>query len=415
MAALDVDMPITIAGLTFRNPFIVGSGPTTKTVEQLVEADRCGWAAAAIKLTIDPPPYINREPRYRWFDKQGLHMFTADRRLDLHEGLRLVEAARRQTQQLLLLANITYAGHDGLSGWARMARRFADAGAHAIELNLCCPNMSFNLDVGGKDPTGRPASGASVGQDEQAVADIIAATRDAVDLPVIAKITPEGGRIGLIARRAFEAGAHCVAGTANRLGVPDFDIRDPFKPVYRLQSTHSISCLSGEWIKPLALRDVYEMRLACGPDSPLIGYGGVRTYADAVQHAMLGADLVGVCTETMVSGFGFLPKLIAQLRDYMSDMGFESFSAMKNLLLDRFATADELVLRPGYASIDQIQCNACGRCLRIGHCQAIEGGEGQKARVRVLDCTACGTCVDICPTGAITLMQTPSADDQPGV
>ena len=92
MNAADVDMPITIAGLKLRNPFIVGSGPTTKTVEQLVEADRCGWAAAAIKLTIVPPPYINREPRYRWFDKQHLHMFTADRRLNLEEALRLVEA-----------------------------------------------------------------------------------------------------------------------------------------------------------------------------------------------------------------------------------------------------------------------------------------------------------------------------------
>ena len=93
------------------------------------------------------------------------------------------------------------------------------------------------------------------------------------------------------------------------------------------------------------------------------------------------------------------------------NMGFQSFPAMKNLLVDRFATADELVLQPGHASIDQIQCNECGRCLRIGHCHAIESGEGGKPSVRVLDCTACGTCVDICPTGAITLVQTSSGDD----
>ncbi|MFQ6048164.1 MAG: 4Fe-4S binding protein [Phycisphaerae bacterium] len=404
MAELDVQMPTVVAGLHFRNPFLVGSGPSSRTLEQLIEAERCGWAAAAIKLTIDPPAYINRPPRYHWSAKGQMHMFTAERRLTMDEGLRLVEQARARTRELILLANMAYTG-DGLDGWARMASRFRDAGAHAIELNLCCPNMSFNLDVSGREPTGRPSSGASVGQDPEAVAAIVAAVREAVDLPIFAKLTPEGGRLGLVARRAFEAGADCLASTANRVGVPEIDIHQPFKPVYRLQDAHSISCLSGPWIKPLGLRDVYEMRVACGPGRPLVGYGGVRTYADAVQYAMLGADLIGICTETMLRGFGFLGDLIARLRQYMSQMGFGRWSDLHNLLASRFASADELVLAPGYAVVDQTICKACGRCVQIGHCYAIEGGRGRKAVVLAGRCEACGTCVDLCPSGAIRIVE----------
>jgi dihydroorotate dehydrogenase/Pyruvate/2-oxoacid:ferredoxin oxidoreductase delta subunit len=383
-------------------------------VEQLVEAERAGWAAASIKLTIDPPPYINLEPRYRWFARRGLHAFTADRRLNLDEGLRLVELGRARTRELVLLANVAYTGPDGLDGWVRMARRFRDAGAHGIELNLCCPNMSFNLDVAGVQQAGRPSSGASVGQDAEAVGPIVAAVREAVALPIVAKLTAEGGRIGLVARRAFEAGADAVAGTANRLGIPDFDVHKPLTSVYRLQSSHSISCLSGPWIKPLGLRDVYEMRLACGPDRLLVGYGGVRSYVDAVQYAMVGADLVGVCTETMVRGFDFLPKLMEQLRRYMDKMGFACWRQMRGLLVEQLATADRLVLSAGHAAIDEVRCNACGLCVRIGHCHAIQGRSGEKPTIRVADCDACGTCVDVCPSGAIRIVERGRAADPKG-
>jgi ferredoxin len=184
--------------------------------------------------------------------------------------------------------------------------------------------------------------------------------------------------------------------------------------VYRLQSSHSISCLSGPWIKPLGLRDVYEMRLACGPDRLLVGYGGVRSYVDAVQYAMVGADLVGVCTETMVRGFDFLPKLLEQLRRYMEKMGFAGWRQMRGLLVEQLATADRLVLSAGHAAIDEVRCSACGLCVRIGHCHAIEGRLGEKPTIRVADCDACGTCVDVCPAGAIRIVERGRAADPKG-
>jgi len=58
----DIRIPVTVGGITFKNPFYVASGPTTRTVQQLKRIEETGWAAASIKLSIDPAPYINRKP-----------------------------------------------------------------------------------------------------------------------------------------------------------------------------------------------------------------------------------------------------------------------------------------------------------------------------------------------------------------
>ena len=44
-----------------------------------------------------------------------------------------------------------------------MARRFEEAGARGIELNLCCLNMSFNLEMVGEVEPESPLTGASLG------------------------------------------------------------------------------------------------------------------------------------------------------------------------------------------------------------------------------------------------------------
>ncbi len=407
-----VSLEVERGGLTWRNPFVVGSGPTTKRVDQLVEADRCGWGGAAIKLTIDPPPYINREPRYRWSKRDRMHFFTAEKRLTLDEGLRLIDEGRRAAPGLNLLANVTYAGDEGLDGWAAMARKFETAGAHAVELNFCCPNMSYNLDVTGTDETTHPSSGASLGQRPDVVADITRTVRRAVGIPVFCKLTPEGGNVAQVAQAAFAAGANAVGGTANRLGIADFDIARPEQSVIRLQDRPSLVCLSGPWVRPLGLRDVYEMRTACGPAASLIAYGGVASYEDAVRYAMVGADLIGVCTQTMVSGFGFLGRWIEQLRTFMAETGCAAWTDLRDRLIGRIGTAAELTLYAGHARLDPEKCTACGLCGRIGHCCAIEAEPDQPPIIHADRCEACGTCVDVCPQGAIELVEDgPRRDD----
>lgn len=350
--AKDLYLPVEIAGLTFKNPFYVASGPTTKSVKQLVRIEQTGWAAASIKLTIDPYPYINRKPRYAVFKDRNALCFTAEKRLDTEEGLALIDGAKKHLSELLLMANITYAGDDGVEGWVRMAKRFEDVGADIIELNMCCPNMSYNLEVSGGDDTSCTIkTGASLGQHEEEVAEIIRAIKSQVRIPLFVKLTPEGGRIAQISKALYEAGADSVGGTANRLAIPPIDLDHPGKSAYHLQNEISMSCHSGQWLKPLALRDTYEMRKLNGPGPRIHAAGGIRNASDAAEIMMCGADLVGICSETLMNGYDIVNGIVSDLKDYMASHGYATTRDMRDLVVPEVRTAADLTLRDGFARI----------------------------------------------------------------
>jgi dihydroorotate dehydrogenase/Pyruvate/2-oxoacid:ferredoxin oxidoreductase delta subunit len=396
------DLSVRLGSLALRNPFIVGSGPTTRTAEQIRRAEDAGWGAASLKLSIDPEPYLSLPPRYRWLSGQKMHIFTAERRLKTEAGLRLVEESRRAARGMAVFANISYDGADA-EGWSRLARRFAEAGAQGIELNLCCPNMSYNLSTTGESTT--KATGASLGQEVDRLAAVVGAVREIVDVPVIAKITPEGGRVAEAALACIQAGADAAGSTANRLGIPEIDIRHPRQGIFRLQDGITLGCLSGPWIRPLGMRDTYEIRRLLGDDAFVIGSGGVSDLQSAAQQIMVGADALWICTETMLRGFAWISKLEDEMRCWMGEMGWTRIADFRGILLAEIRSARELVIHAGHAEVNDELCTACGKCWNIGHCAAIRHPDG-RTTVDPAACLGCSTCVDLCPRGALTMVET---------
>ena len=397
-----VDLSVKLADIKLRNPFIVGSGPTVKNADQIREAQDNGWAAVSIKLAIDPFPYINLPPRYRWLKKQKMNIFTAETRLTADCSLKTLEEARRVATDIVIFPTITYDGLDP-EGWPRLAKRFEDAGAQVIELNMCCPNMSYNVTATGA--VSKKATGASLGSDLEQLPEVVRMICETVNIPVIVKLTPEGGRIGQAARAAIQAGAAAVGNVANRLGIPPIDILDPMATIYRLQDSITLGCISGPWLRPLALRDTYEMRISLGGEPFIIGAGGVSDLPSAVEQIMVGADAVWVCTETMLRGFDWLPKLLVELETYMRRMEYRSIRDFRDLLHRNIVSADELNVYRGHAQIDPEKCTSCGLCWKIGHCAAIIHPDGI-TRVDPHHCMGCSTCVDICLRGAVSMVAT---------
>ena len=58
----DILLPVDIAGIHFKNPFFVASGPTTKSVAQLRRIEEAGWAAASIKMCIRDSVCVSYRP-----------------------------------------------------------------------------------------------------------------------------------------------------------------------------------------------------------------------------------------------------------------------------------------------------------------------------------------------------------------
>lgn len=355
----DIRIPVTIGGVTFKNPFFVASGPTTKSVRQLIEIERTGWAAASIKLSIDPAPYINRKPRYSLFKDRNALAFTAEKRLTFQEGLQLIKDAKPHLHDLLLMANITYAGDAGPEGWANMAREFEKVGADIIELNMCCPNMSYNVEMtSGGGCSAKKQTGASMGQQADVAAEIVRAVKAAISIPLFVKLTPEGGQIAKVAKALYEAGADAVGGTGNRLGMPPIDIDDPGKAFYHLQKEISMGCHCGKWLKPLAQRDTYEIRKVCGMDAPIMAAGGITDWRDAVEMILCGGNLLGVCAETLISGYDICRPMIAGLDKYMQEHGYTDLAQMRGLVVPEVRTATDVTIFAGYAKVKEPNLSA---------------------------------------------------------
>lgn len=350
----DIQIPVTIGGVTFKNPFFVASGPTTKSVKQLKRIEETGWAAASIKLSIDPAPYINRKPRYGIFKDRKALAFTTEKRLTFAEGLKLVEDAKKVLTDLKLFANITYAGDDGVAGWVNMAKKFEEVGADIIELNMCCPNMSYNLELtSGGTQTGKKQTGASMGQNANVAAEIVKAVKEAINIPLFVKLTPEGGKIAQVAKSLYEAGADAVGGTGNRMGIPPINLENPERAFYHLQDEVSMSCYCSTWLKPLAQRDTYEIRKVCGKEPPIMACGGITNWRDAVEMVMCGGNLVGICAETLISGYDIVRPMIQGMHEFMEKNGYKTLDDFRSCLVDEVKTANDVTLYAGYARIKE--------------------------------------------------------------
>ncbi len=348
----DKRLSVDIAGVRFKNPFFLASGPTTHSADQLERGCEEGWAGASIKLTFDPAPYINREPRYIYFDPNGLFAFTAEKRINLDQALQLVQdSIPRVSPDFVIMANYSYVGDKGLEGWINMARSFEQAGCHVLELNLGCPNMSFNVTLSGGEEHEGPKSGASLGMIPEAVYEVTKATVEAVSIPVFVKLSPEGSKIAESSQAAYRAGAVAVGSNANRLAIMPVDVWNPKQSIIHLQEQVSLTCTSGRWAKPLALRDLYEIRKRNGPAVRAIATGGCESWQDAVEMAFYGADLVGICTAVLVHGYGIVKDIEAGVLQYLDKMGFESWEAMRDLLVNEVQSAETLTLYPGHARI----------------------------------------------------------------
>lgn len=356
---VDLQIPVTIGGVTFKNPFYVASGPTTKSVKQLLKIEETGWAAASIKLSIDPVPYINRKPRYGIFEDYNALAFTTEKRLTFEEGLTLISDAKKVLTDLKLMANITYAGDAGVSGWVNMAKKFEEVGADIIELNMCCPNMSYNLELtSGGSQTAAKQTGASMGQQADIASEIVRAVKAAISIPLFVKLTPEGGKISQVAKALYEAGADAVGGTGNRMGLPPINLDEPSEAFYHLQEEVSMSCYCSSWLKPLAQRDTYEIRKVCGKEAPIMAAGGITNWKDAVEMVMCGGNLIGVCAETLISGYDIVRPMIKGMHDYMEQHGYETLDDFRSMLVDEVKTASEVTLYAGYAQIREPNLSA---------------------------------------------------------
>jgi dihydroorotate dehydrogenase (NAD+) catalytic subunit len=158
--------------------------------------------------------------------------------------------------------------------FASVARGLESAGVAVVEVNLSCPNLE---------------NGQLFALDPDRSADVIAAVKGSVALPVGAKLSPNSEDIVSVAIAVLDAGADFVTltNTAWGFGI-DLDSGLP-------KLSGGVGGYSGPGLKAISLRCVYEVARTV-PGAPIVGCGGVATGDDVIEYLMAGASAVALGT-----------------------------------------------------------------------------------------------------------------------
>ncbi len=296
-------LAIELCGIKLRNPTMLASGIMGTTAASLVRIARAGAGAVVTKSTGLVPREGHRNPTVVEIE-QGLLNAIGLANPGVAE---FVQELRGVSGTGVPVVASVY----GLSieEYAKAARFVTKAGVAAIELNLSCPNVE--------------KAGAIFGADEELAFQVVHLVRRATSLPVFAKLTANAGDVVAIAKACEDAGADAIT-AINTLKAMAIDIRAR-TPLLG----NRVGGLSGQCIKPIAVRCVYE--IAREVSVPVIGCGGITTGRDAVEFLLAGARAVQIGTAVLTRGVSVFRKVSLEIKEYLEEMGYGSVDEIVGL------------------------------------------------------------------------------------
>ncbi len=366
------DVSVRVWGHLFRNPVIPAAGPNVgsgRMVRLAAEGGAGGLLTKTISKVAAPVPHPNmvRYDRESMLNTELWSELPPEAWFEREYALSL--AAARE-HGLPLIASVGYTPED----LALLGPQIEAQGVDIIEFSI------HYLDPERLIETAR-------------------ALREAVSIPIVAKLSPHSGDLGEIARvlDPYVDGFACINSFGPTLHI---DIEHGGKAT--LGSEHGFGWLSGPAIKPLAVRSVFEV--ARVTDKPIIGVGGVTRGEDLIEFFMAGASLVGVCTAAILKGPHVYGKIAEEAAYWLDDHGYSSLEEIQGLYLKQYAQGQRVKTEvEDVAWVDVDACKACTLCAKVCQFDALEAPRKVIAKVDEENCTACGLCISVCPFDALFL------------
>lgn len=290
------DLRVNLGRLALRNPILVASGTFgyAREMQNLVNLN-CLGGILPKTITFNPRP--GNSPWRTVETSSGLLNSIG---LD-NDGVEYFVDQHLSYLKTLDTAIIVSIAGKSVEEFIELARRIGQAdGVSAIELNVSCPNVSGGVDFG-TDPV--------------MCERVVGGVRQACDLPILAKLTPNVARITDIAKAAEAGGADAVTCINTLLGMA-IDWRKK-RPILG----NIMGGLSGPAIKPVALRCVYQVARAV--QVPVVGIGGIANIDDVMEFMAAGASAVQIGTANYYDPT-VSQRLVQELPRALAELGVSS-------------------------------------------------------------------------------------------
>lgn len=326
-----MDLRTRYLGMDLTHPVVASAGPLSRTLDGIRRLEDAG--ASAIVLFSLFEEQIRHENE-AFLHLSGLGSESVAESLSYFPAVgqdpvgpdRYLELVRRAREAV---AVPVIGSLNGMTdhGWTSFARLIAEAGAHAIELNV------FTL------PTDPAISARNV---EQRTVDLVAAVRGAVEVPVAVKLSPFFSAPAELASRLVAAGADGLV-LFNRFYQPDFDLE-------RLEVEPSLELSRPSEIRlPLLWLALLHGRI----QGSLAGTTGVDSATEVVKYLLAGADVAMTTSALLRHGADHLHSLVSGLADWLDRHGCESVAQVRGSMSLHKVANPEAFERANYLRILQ--------------------------------------------------------------
>ena len=384
------DLRTEFIGLALPNPILAAASASTNELGRLRRLEQAGIGGVITKL-VSP----RRGDPFRSVVQEEAWFAYGDRRLTLAEGRSLVSAAKRALR-VPVIANFEGVGAEPAS-WASVARELAAAGADALELHLTTPNPDAAdreqaLDI------------VTVGEVPELAARLTAAVRDAVRVPILAKLTPKAADVVAVARACLAAGAAGVTTINAMRGLAPLDVEHLGRPAYPFMDAQALSAVLGPALAPFARRYTAEVARVIG--GGVSSCGGVMHTRDVLERLLLGAETVQLCSALYYRGLPVIREMLDGLARYLDERGMTSPRDLVGRALPGVVPR-ATIRSPALVAVltTARHCADCpGPCVTRteASCDAIARA-GAAPVIRAEACTGCSLCHWVCPYHAIAM------------
>ncbi len=267
-------LKIEVAGIEFKNPIVIASGPAGFGDEFFKYVSPSTIGGFTTK-TVTPQPKDGNPPPRLVYTKGGLLNSIGLQNPGVDTFVR--EVAPNLPKETVRIISIGGENAQDFLEVGQKVEEFADM----IEINLSCPNVR---------------EGGTISSNEKLSSEILFACSHSLSKPLIAKLSPDGDILKQ-AEVALKNGIKIV-NVGNSLQGAKFNINDG-KPFLK----RVVGGLSGPALLPITLWKVYQVK-AMFPQLEIIGLGGVNNPKDVLECAIAGASLVSMGTHAMIDPEG---------------------------------------------------------------------------------------------------------------
>jgi dihydroorotate dehydrogenase (NAD+) catalytic subunit len=327
-----MDLRVQAGGLTLRNPLVLASAAYTSTAAGLKLHAGKGYGAVITKTTTVKPLEGAPRPTVFWYDPEEKTLLSGAEALKNPGADRMVEAIR-QAAEIAGASGCRIIGSctgNSLEEILSICRRFEEAGASAIELNMVCPSTGPHLG----EPYARLAKWWT--EDTGRAVGLIAAVKRAVRIPVWAKLPLEKliqqPFLQALEREARPDAVSFVGGRLPNLKI-DLESGRPVLPGnlrLRMEKKLPISPMVTGPIKPSTI--LHTAYLAKLTRLPLVCSGGLTRGADILEAVMAGAAAAQVC-KAVYRDVGAGERILQELEAAMGRYGYGAIAALRGCAL----------------------------------------------------------------------------------